>query len=897
MGKAMSRNDRHIVRFASGTGASFGKAKNETLTWKQFKALFLRPMTTSERLKDYLKLPDNEQLHLKASNGWIYRTQVVIGDRGMRRNRNSGMPSDLITLDFDYATPEFFDDIINGRIETEFEYFIHTSRRHTEEKPRFRMFIPVNKAIPNDIYPAVSRIFARKIDPAMEFVDKVSFRPAQMMFKPTCSKDGDFVFWENQGELLDWSEMLDVFEATEADWRNLDNLPKVPGEHLRESAEKAEVPTDKLGVVGDFCRAYDIHEAIATFLPDRYAPSDDMGGKARYTYLLGTTTNGAEVQDDGLFLYSHHGSDPCADMLVNAFDLVRIHLHGDKDKEDDFDKPITKRPSYLQMVEFIQNDDRYRAQVVKSRYDMDAMEEDFTDDMVEVEYVDETEDLDSDEEAEIEALVGKPAKAIKRDTEGAPISPVKAKRKRRPPPPEGWVSTLDMTLDGNIISNAPNIAQIIQNDPRLRNCVEYNEFMGRVVSREPIKTRLSYVAQAVVRDPINGTPLEDRNYFAVKMILQAPNGPGKPGYGLRTVTDADLYGAVDNAAATCSFNPIVEFLRSGKHDGVARAESMFIAYCGCPDTPYYREAALKFLLGAVARAFEPGCKFDFAPIFAGAQGKRKSTMINILAKSWYGELKADFSNEAKLIESMQNCWIMEMPELSSIGRSRIEDIKAFLSAKSSTARLAWARTPKVFPRQCVFVGSTNDDQYLIDSTGNRRWWPIPVEVDQIDTDKLALEVDQIWAEAVVLYDQMRAEQPVGDLPLYLTHPESIAEANRLQEAARIQTESDGYAELIADWLDKLVPPAGFDDFDDAMGSPKMQHRRRVTVMEIWKEAMNMGDKHTIADSRAITKALKLNGWVDGSSGKDENRKSFRYYVPGPEVLARWKAAEEGDDLI
>ncbi|MBY0360750.1 MAG: virulence-associated E family protein [Phreatobacter sp.] len=887
-----------MIRFASGTGASFGKAKNQTLTWKQFKALFERPLTTSERLKDYLKLPDTEQIHLKAVNGWVYRTQVVIGDRGMRRNRNSGMPSDLITLDFDYASPEFFDDIINGRIETEFEYFIHTSRRHTPEKPRFRMFIPVNKAIPNDIYPAVSRIFARKIDPAMEFVDKVSFRPAQMMFKPTCSKDGEFVFWDNQGELLDWSEMLDVFEATEADWRNLDNLPKVPGEHLRESAEKAEVPTDKLGVVGDFCRAYDIHEAIATFLPDKYAPSDDMGGKARYTYLLGTTTNGAEVQDDGLFLYSHHGSDPCADMLVNAFDLVRIHLYGDKDKEDDFDKPITKRPSYLAMVEAIQNDDRYRAQVVKSRYDMDAMEEDFTDDMVEVEYVDEPDDLDSDEEDEIEALVGKPAKAIKRDTEGAPISPVKAKRKRRPPPPEGWVSTLDMTLDGNIISNAPNIAQIIQNDPRLRNCVEYNEFMGRVVSREPIKTRLSYVAQAVVRDPINGTPLEDRNYFAIKMILQAPNGPGKPGYGLRTVTDADLYGAVDNAAATCSFNPIVEFLRSGKHDGVARAESMFIEYCGCPDTPYYREAALKFLLGAVTRAFEPGAKFDFAPIFAGAQGKRKSTMIKILAKSWYGELKADFSNEARLIESMQNCWIMEMPELSSIGRSRIEDIKAFISATFSTARLAWARTPKVFPRQCVFVGSTNDDQYLIDATGNRRWWPIPVEVDQIDTDKLAAQVDQIWWEVVAIYDRMRADQPVGDLPLYLTHPESIEESNRLQEAARIQTEADGYAELIHDWLDKLVPPAGFDDFDDAMGSPKMQHRRRVTVMEIWKEAMNMGDKHTITDSRAITKALKVNGWVaSGSAGKDKNRKSFKYFVPRPEVLARWQAEEEGDDLI
>lgn len=892
----MSSNDRHMIRFASGTGRSFGKATNRADSWKRFRERFKNPQVTNERQKDYLKLPDAEQQALKSIAGWIYRTQVAQGENGTRRNRNSGMPSDLITFDFDYATPEFLAWITDPDNGIEVEYFIHTSRRHTPEKPRFRMFVPVAEPIPNDFYSAVSRIFARQIDSNMEFVDKVSFRPAQMMFMPTVSKDAEYIFHHHTGGLLDWADMLESFELAEGDWRDIANLPKVAGEQLRQVADKAENPTEKLGVVGDFCRAYDIHEAIATFLSDKYAPVDDGSAKPRYSYLLGTTTNGAEVQDDGLFLYSHHGSDPCADMLVNSFDLVRIHLFGGKDKDDDHDKPITKRPSYLQMVEFIKSDDRFREQQVKSRYDTSAMAADFTDDMVDsVEYED-PEDLTDEEDDEIAALVGPVEKTIRRDLEGAPTSYVAPKRKRRPEPPEDWIKKLDLTLDGAIISNAPNIAQIIQHDKRLRHCVEYNLLMERVVMREPIKTKLSYVAPAKVTDFVNGTPMEDAHYFSIKMLLQSPNGKDKPGYGLRTVTQEDLYGAVANAALSAAFHPIREYLNAQKHDGVARAESLFIRYCGCPDTPYFREAARKFLIGAVARAFEPGCKFDFAPIFAGGQGKRKSTMVRILAKSWYGELKADFSNEQKLVESMANCWIMELPELSSIGRSRIEDVKAFISATTSMVRPAYGRTSKTFLRQCVFIGSTNDEEYLIDATGNRRWWPVPVTVDQIDTDTLAREVDLIWAEAVAMYREMREAQPYGDLPLHLTDPEAIRESEELQEAARIQTEADGYAETIRAWLDKKVPPVGFDDFDYAKGAPKLRRRERVTVMEVWKEALGMGDKHTISDSRAIGKALKLNGWVkDGS--RIIHGKPAKTFVPGKQLLLRWEMEESGEDLI
>ncbi len=632
----MGKNDNHLIRFAEGTGRNLGKATNRTASWKQFSTRFSKPVVTSEKVKDYLRLPESDQKALKAVDGWIYRTQV----EGHVRNRGSGLPSDLITFDFDYATPEYLESMLTGQICPEWEWFIHTSRRHTEEKPRFRMFILLAEPVPNDLYGSVSRILAQYFDPEMIHVDKVSFRPAQMMFRPTTSKDGQFIHHRNEGSAVNYQDILEAFELSRGDWHDMSLLPITPGEKLRESAEKAEIPTDKQGPVGDFCRAYDVPAAIEKFLPDKYSPVDMETAKPRYTYLGGTTTNGAEVQDDGLFLYSHHGSDPCGDMLVNSFDLVRIHLFGDKDKDHE-DDPMGQRPSWKAMVDFVLNDDGYRQQVVKSRYDVGAMNEDF-----DLAFEDEEIEIDLDYDPEIEALVGTP---IKRNLVGAPQvtsqDVVGKKLKRRAPPVENWITKMELTPQGNIFSNAPNIAQIISNDLRLREAIAYNEFTQRIVLREPVHTKLYYVHVGSIRDRINGEPMEDHHYTAIRMMLESPNGAGKVGYGLRTVTDRDLYGGVEIAARMNSFHPIREYLKGVKWDQRARMDKLFIDYLGCPDTPYHREAARKFLIGAVARAFEPGHKFDFVPILSGGQGKRKSTFISILAKSWFGELKGDFADE------------------------------------------------------------------------------------------------------------------------------------------------------------------------------------------------------------------------------------------------------------
>ena len=156
----MKNNDSRIVRFASGSGRNFGKATNQTKSLKSFIDDFRKPTVTPERQRDYNKMNDKDQQHTKAVAGWIYRTQVD----GPVRNRGSGLPSDFITFDFDYATPEFLEKLLSDDPGLDCEFFIHSTRRHTPEKPRLRMWVLADQAIPNDIYVSVSRIIAEKFD-------------------------------------------------------------------------------------------------------------------------------------------------------------------------------------------------------------------------------------------------------------------------------------------------------------------------------------------------------------------------------------------------------------------------------------------------------------------------------------------------------------------------------------------------------------------------------------------------------------------------------------------------------------------------------------------------------------------------------------------------------------
>jgi len=242
----------------------------------------------------------------------------------------------------------------------------------------------------------------------------------------------------------------------------------------------------------------------------------------------------------------------------------------------------------------------------------------------------------------------------------------------------------------------------------------------------------------------------------------------------------------------------------------------------------------------------------------GLQGRGKSTFIRILGRHWAAELEGDFSDRKQMIELMQGKWLIEVPELSGFSRADVRSIKAFISCGSDRARLAYARRAGEFPRQSIFIGSTNDQEYLRDATGGRRFLPVECHVKMIDIPRLRENVDHLWAEAVAIYRQMRIDLPMstGDLPLYLADHDAAEEAVRLQESRRVESPEDALVGQISQWLDK--PIASGDIAADGEG----KFRDVVCLVQVWREGLQReASAYAGANQQALGRAMRsVPGW-------------------------------------
>ncbi len=429
-----------------------------------------------------------------------------------------------------------------------------------------------------------------------------------------------------------------------------------------------------------------------------------------------------------------------------------------------------------------------------------------------------------------------------------------------------WRSYLQLSDDGVPKNSLHNVQLVLRNDIRFRRLIGLNRFTGEIVQiGKPGRFKLKRGSPKPVRqldgplwdlrDPRNGDLWSDSHDNAIRLILETPQRQG--GWGLKT-SDRDLGSAVDLVAKEFGFHPVQEFLGALRWDGVNRVERLFVDYVGATDNAYHRQAALLFMVGAVARVFEPGHKFDFVPILEGLQGVRKSTFIRTLSHGWFAELEGDFHDPKGLVERMQGSWIIELPELQGFSKAEVQTIKGFVSRCVDKVRLSYERRAREFPRQCVFIGSTNETEYLRDATGGRRFWPIACSVTEIDTDKLAREIEQIWAEAKAMYDAWRQQQPKGDLPLYIRDPEAAAEAKRLQEGRREIGAEESLAGQIQGWLDRPInSDLGFDGLPDE----QPVYRDFVCAADIWTEFWGKDGSAPYAEARRINRALNLlTGW-------------------------------------
>lgn len=310
--------------------------KPEYWTWDELIERLQKIRRTTETMAQYDQM--SVAAKGKAKDGPAFVGGLI---RGGRRKKENVDTRSLITLDADFADDGFLfacELVLGGTA-----YAIYSTHSHRTHKPKYRLIVPVDRAMSPDEYTAVSRKLAEQI--GMHYFDKTTFHIHRLMYWPSCSKDAEPVLEIGEGELLSVDSLLAEYD----DWTDVAAWPRHPDEAkvLKAAATKAQDPREKMGTIGLFCRAYSIEEGIETFLGDIYSPGTMPN---RYTYIHGSSANGLEVYPDQELAFSHQDSDPIADgRTYNLFDLVRVHKFGHLDEMVKEFTPDAKKPSHMAM--------------------------------------------------------------------------------------------------------------------------------------------------------------------------------------------------------------------------------------------------------------------------------------------------------------------------------------------------------------------------------------------------------------------------------------------------------------------------------------------------------------------------------------------------------------------
>lgn len=757
------KNDR-ALDVALGNSRKTKVWRNETLLWSQLLDRMTTTTRTSETQAEYKAMTKDQQAGKKDVGGFV-------GGYCKEGRRANIAHRSVLCLDADYA---------DGALWDEWEHLygnaaaIYSTHKHTPAKQRLRLVIPLARNVSPEEYPAIGRRVAAAL--GIDKFDDTTYEPQRVMFWPSTSRDGEYVFRFRDGAFLDPDKVL----ATYTDWRDITTWPVSSrvSQVIRRTAAKQQDPLEKKGVVGAFCRAYTIQEAIEAYVPE-YAPCDVPN---RYTYTEGSTAAGVVVYEDK-FSYSHHATDPASSQLVNAWDLVRLHKFHGLDEDSDPDTPVNSLPSYKAMAQLASEDSRVKSQIITDRTG-EAM-------------------------ADFEAL---------------------------PDEDTSWRSLLKFTEKGVIAQTIENVVVILTHDPKLAGKVALNEMEHNIFAMSSLPWRK-------VKSP---SPWTDTDDAQLRLYLERV-------YGL---TGKDrIFDAVNVVAQDSAFHPVRKYLDSCAWDGVPRVETLLVDYLGAEDTPYTRAVTRKTMAAAVTRIYKPGCKFDYMLTLQGRQGLGKSAFIAKLGGDWYSDTFTTMQGK-EAFEQVQGVWLMEVGELAGMRKAEAETIKLFISKTSDRFRPAYGRRIQEFPRQCVFFGTTNETQFLRDTTGNRRFWVVdtPNRPEKDMWDELTTEtVRLIWGEAVMLYK-------AGE-KLYLDKDMEAA-ALEVQESYE---EDNPRAGLVEAYLDRLLPE-GWEDMDlysrrqwletDSVGTVR---RTTVCPMEILAEALGgnpeRADKRDFYEIRAIVSKL------------------------------------------
>lgn len=335
---------------------------------------------------------------------------------------------------------------------------------------------------------------------------------------------------------------------------------------------------------------------------------------------------------------------------------------------------------------------------------------------------------------------------------------------------ENWRDHLPLNARGGIIPCLENALIALHYDKDWQSVLGFNEAAVRVeaLSSPPFAAVRPVPFQWSDADDVHAAAWMQRNGIVVPQSIAGA--------------------AIQAVAREHPFHPVRDYLNALAWDGISRIDDWLLLYLGAEATDYVRAVASRFLIGAVARVFAPGCKQDCMLILEGPQGCGKSTALRTLSDPWFSdELSDELGKDAAM--QVASAWILELSELDSLSRAETAKVKAFISRSTDKYRPPYGKHIIEQPRSSVLAGTTNSEAYLRDETGGRRFWP--VRCGRIDIDALKRDRDQLWAEAVVRYR--------ADAHWWLDSAELNALAAQEQEK---RFDADPWHELVAAWIEE-----------------------------------------------------------------------------------------------
>ena len=383
--------------------------KNEEISLEKFIKRISTTIRTSETMEEYNHLPKSKQDDIKDVGGFILGKL-----KDNKRRKENVLSRSALTLDMDYGSENIVVELKNSLT---YRTLIYSTHKHKKSKPRLRLIIPLDRNVSPDEYSAISRMVASEIN--MDLFDDSTYEASRLMYWPSTSCDGEFIFEDIKKDILKADDVLKKYE----NWKDTKSWPTSSRQKIvfKNNLNKQADPLTKEGLIGGFCRTYSISDVIEKFLGHVYEDSEFRG---RYDYIPASSSAGVVVYDDK-FAYSHHATDPASGKLLNAFDLVRTHNFSHLDKIEDLEKkPSNKLPSFKAMENFVLQDEKVKQLLSKERQDLAKME------------------FEVVQEEEVNT---------------------------------SWQNLLELDKKGNVKSTMSNMAIIIRNDVNFKNIV-YNQF-------------------------------------------------------------------------------------------------------------------------------------------------------------------------------------------------------------------------------------------------------------------------------------------------------------------------------------------------------------------------------------------------------------------------------------